>query len=157
MFGESIFFFYKALLFGIAAYAVIPRHEFKRYLIYGFIFGGIADVVVIIVLEPILNLIKYHNLGPFSIYGLFSFWTPVSWMFAFMIFFYFLPVRKVFLIPYIIGFSLFGYMVGIVLNGLGLFEYIGIQKYLAPIVFFVWFSISAYVYFRIGNIKLRNL
>lgn len=40
MFGKSIFFFYKAILFGIAAYAVIPRHMLKKYLLYGFIFGA---------------------------------------------------------------------------------------------------------------------
>ena len=156
MFGKSIFFFYKALLFGISAYAVIPRHEFKRYLLYGFIFGAIGDVLVVFLLDK-FGLIKYYNMGPFSIYGFITFWTPIAWMFTFMIFFYFLPVRIVFIIPYIVGFALFGYMVGLVLSGLGLFEYIGSFKYYAPITFVIWFSIAAYTYFRIGNIKLRPL
>ena len=157
MFGKSIFYFYKALLFGIAAYAVIPKHEFKRYLLYGFIFGAIGDVIMVIITGPVLNLIKYSNMGPFGIWGVITFWTPIAWMFAFMLFFYFLPVRTVFLIPYIVGFAIFGYMVGLVLSGLGLFEYIGNYKYYAPITFVFWFSIAAYTYFRIGDIKLRPL
>ncbi|MTI84471.1 MAG: hypothetical protein FH756_11325 [Firmicutes bacterium] len=157
MFGKSIYFFYKALLFGIAAYAVIPKPEFKRYLLYGFIFGAIGDVIMVTLTGPILNLIKYHNMGPFSVFGLFSFWTPIAWMFAFMLFFYFLPARRAFLYPYIVGFSIFGYMVGLVLSGLGLFDYIGFYKYSALIVFIVWFSIAAYAYLKIGNIKLKPL
>lgn len=155
MFGKSIFFFYKTLLFGIAAYAVIPRAHFKRFLLYGFIFGAIGDVLMVFTLDS-LGLVKYHNMGPFSIYGLFSFWTPIAWMFAFMIFFYFLPVRTIFLVPYTIGFALYAYMVGLVLSKLGLFEYIGSFRYYAPLVFTVWFSLAAYVYFKIGDIKLKS-
>jgi len=157
MFDRSIFFFYKALLFGIAAYAVIPKHEFKKYLLYGFVFGAIGDVILVLISGPVLNLSRYHNTGFFSVYGVFSFWTPISWMFAFMLFFYFLPVRIVFLIPYIIGFAIFGYMVGLVLSNLGLYEYVGIYKYFAPLTFIAWFSVAAYVYFRIGNVKLKSI
>ncbi len=155
MLGRSVFFFYKALLFGIAAYAVIPRHEFKRYLLYGFIFGAIGDVILVLISGSVFNLIRYYNTGPFSVWGVFSFWTPVAWMFAFMLFFYFLPVRKVFLVPYVTGFAIFGYMVGLVLSNLGLFEYVGNYKYYAPLTFLAWFSIAAYAYFRIGNVKLK--
>ncbi|WP_066638364.1 hypothetical protein [Desulfolucanica intricata] len=155
MFGKSIFFFYKALLFGIATITVIPRQVYKRFLIYGFIFGAIGDVIMATILGPILQLIKYLNMGPFNIFGIVSFWTPIAWMFAFMLFFYFLPVRRVFLYPYIIGFSIFGYMVGLVLQQLDLYQYIGNYIYFAPIVNVIWFSISAYVYIKNGNIFLK--
>ncbi|AGL03416.1 hypothetical protein [Desulfoscipio gibsoniae] len=156
MFGKSIFFFYKALLFGIAAYAIIPRPEFKKYLIYGFIFGAIGDIIVLLITGPVLNLYKYFHLGPFGIWGIFTFWTPISWMFAFMLFFYFLPVRIPFLLPYVAGFSMFGYMVGLVLQGLGMYEYIGNYIYFAPVTFLIWFSIAAFSYIRIGNIRLNS-
>jgi len=129
---------------------------FKKYLLYGFIFGAIGDVIVAFTLHS-LDLIRYYNMGPFGINGVLTIWTPISWMFAFMLFFYFLPARTAFLIPYVIGFSIFGYMVGLVLTGLGLFEYIGSYKYYAPIVFTAWFSLATYVYIKIGNIKLRPL
>jgi len=72
-----------------------------------------------------------------------------------MIFFYFLPVRKAFLVPYILAFSLLNVAVGQVMTQFGLFEVIGIQKYLAPVVFVVWYSVSAWAYLRIGQIALR--
>lgn len=101
MFGKSIFFFYKALLFGLSAYLVIPRAEFKKFFIFGFFFGGIGDIIVIVILSN-LNLIAYKNMGPFSIWGLFSFWTPIAWLFAFMLFFLFLTgTEKVFLSIYL--------------------------------------------------------
>ena len=155
MFDKSIFFFVKALLFGIATVVVIPKHVYKRFLLYGFIFGAIGDVIVVILLGPILHLIEYRNMGVFDIFGIISFWTPIAWMFAFMLFFYFLPVRKQFLYPYIVGFAAFGYMVGLVLQHLDMFRYLGNQIYFAPIVFILWFSIAAWVYMKNGNIVLK--
>ena len=80
--------------------------------------------------------------------NIFSLWTPITWAFVFMLFFYFLPVRKVFLVPYILIFSLLSYSVGLVMQNFGLFEYIGIQKYLAPFTFLIWYSVSAWVFLR---------
>jgi hypothetical protein len=94
-------------------------------------------------------------MGVFNVFVYFSIWTPITWMFTFMIFFYFLPVRKAFLVPYILAFSLLNVAVGQVMTQFGLFEVIGIQKYLAPVVFVVWYSVSAWAYLRIGQIALR--
>lgn len=151
-FGKSIFFLFKALFFGLATVIVIPRNVYKRIFIYGFIFGAIGDTIVATITGPVLHLIKYKNMGPFNIFGIFSFWTPIAWMFALMLFFYFLPVRRAFLIPYIVGFALFGYFLGIVLQQLGLYEYIGIYIYFAPVTFIIWFSIAAWVYLKNGNL-----
>ncbi|MFZ7103275.1 MAG: hypothetical protein ACOWWO_11565 [Peptococcaceae bacterium] len=153
--GNSIFFFLKAFFFGLATVIVIPRDVYKRYFIYGFIFGAIGDVIVVTILGPVLHLIKYKNMGVFNIFGIVSFWTPIAWMFAFMLFFYFLPVRRIFLYPYIVGFAFYGYMVGIVLEHLNLYEYIGSYVHFAPLLFMVWFYIGALVYLRNGNIILR--
>ncbi|ATW26155.1 hypothetical protein [Candidatus Formimonas warabiya] len=153
--GKSVFFFYKALLFGLATVIVIPRNVYKRYLIYGFMFGAIGDLIVATIFGPLLHIIRYKNMGVFNIFGIVSFWTPIAWMFAFMLFFYFLPVRRIFLYPYIIGFSFFGYMVGIVLKQLGLFEYIGSYIYFAPLTFIVWFSIAAWIYLKDSSISLH--
>lgn len=155
LFGKSAYFFYKAVLFGLATVVVIPRQVYKKFLIYGLIFGAILDVIFIIILGPILHLVKYIDMGPFSIFGIFSFWTPVAWMFAFMLFFYFLPVRKEFLYPYTVSFALFGYMVGLVLQGLGLFMYVGNYLYIAPLVLTGWFSLSAWAYIRSEHITLK--
>ncbi|KUO53558.1 MAG: hypothetical protein APF76_12175 [Desulfitibacter sp. BRH_c19] len=74
-------------------------------------FGGIGDVITVVLLTN-LNLVKFKNMGVFSAFDYFSICTPLTWMLAFMIFFYFLPVRKVFLLPYIIGFSLLSFTIG---------------------------------------------
>lgn len=154
-FGKSIIFLLKAFFFALATVVVIPKNVYKRYFIYGFIFGAIGDLIMATITGPVLHLIEYKNMGPFNLFGVVSFWTPIAWMFAFMLFFYFLPVRRIFLYPYIIGFAIYGYLVGILLQQLDLFEYNGNYIYFAPLTFIVWFSISAWVYFRNGEIDLK--
>ncbi len=153
--GKSIIFLLKALFFGLATVLIIPRDVYKRYFLYGFMFGAIGDIIVATLLGPVLHLIQYKNMGVFGLFGIVSFWTPIAWMFAFMLFFYFLPMRRIFLYPYIIGFAIFGYFLGIVLQQLDLYEYIGNYLYFAPITFIIWFSISAWVYLRNGHIQLK--
>lgn len=76
-------------------------------------------------------------------------------IFAMMLFFYFLPARKAFLFPYVVGFAFFGYFLGIVLQQLDLFEYVGMYIYFAPVIFIIWFSIAAWVYLKNGNITVK--
>lgn len=136
-----------AIIVILGALLLIPKNSYKKYFIYGLMFGGIGDSVIA-VLYNYFGLIKYKEMGPFNIMNIFSFWTPITWAFIFMLFFYFLPVRKVFLIPYILIFSLLNYSVGLVMQNIGLFEYIGIQKYLAPFTFVIWYSVSAWVFLK---------
>ncbi|MHB9093799.1 MAG: hypothetical protein ACYC21_03935 [Eubacteriales bacterium] len=152
---KSLVPFIKAIMFGIATVAVIPRQYYKKFFIYGFIFGAIGDGVFVLILGHGFHLFKYYGMGPFSVYGLFPFWTPVAWMFAFMLFFYFLPVRKIFLSLHILGFAFFGYFVGVVLEGFGVFQYIGFWRYIAPLFFVLWFSLAAWVYMRNEKISLK--
>lgn len=152
---KSLISLYKAVLFGIATIVAIPRKQYKKFLLYSFIFGALLDIITILVLGQGLSLFRYSNFGPFSIYGWFSFWTPIAWMFAFMLFFYFLPRRRLFLFPYVVGFAMFGYMVGLVLEGFGTFQYIGFWRYAAPFFFTFWFSVSAWTYMRLEDIKVK--
>jgi len=151
---KSLISLFKAVLFGIATVVVIPRELYKKYLLYGFVFGAIGDIITVLLMS-LLGLIKYSQMGPFSIYGFFSFWTPIAWMFAFMLFFYFLPRRRLFLYPYVVGFALFGYMLGLVLEGFGVFQYIGFWRYVAPFFFTLWFSGAAWVFFRLEGVKVK--
>lgn len=151
---KSFISFFKAALFGIATIVTIPRELYKKFLLYGFVFGVIGDIASILVLSQ-LRLMKYSNMGPFSIYGLFSFWTPIAWMFAFMLFFYFLPRRRMFLYPYVVGFAIFGYMVGLVLEGFDVFHYIGFWRYWAPFFFLMWFSGAAWLFYKLEGVKIK--
>ncbi|WP_366923070.1 hypothetical protein MFMK1_003563 [Metallumcola ferriviriculae] len=156
MFQPALVSFYKAVLFGIATILLIPKEKYKKFLIYGFLLGAVGDVLIVTLVGGLLGLIKYQNTGPFNILGLFSFWTPLAWMFTLMLFLYFLPVRIVFYHVYIVGFALFGFMVGLVLQHLGTFQYVGNYIYFAPITFITWFFLSAWLYRRSENIALLN-
>jgi hypothetical protein len=153
--GSSIWFFLKAMFFGIATLVTIPKEVYKKYFIWGFLFGGIGDVIMVVIFNPILNLIKYKNMGVFNAYGIISFWTPIAWMFTFMLFFYFLPVHRLFLYLYILGFAIFGHILGMLLQNLGLFEFVGSYVYIAPITFVFWFSFATLIYFRYNRIILK--
>ncbi|MDD2234927.1 MAG: hypothetical protein PHZ11_00670 [Desulfitobacteriaceae bacterium] len=135
------------------ALLLIPKNSYKKYFLYGLMFGGVADSVIAIFLTAI-GLINYKDMGPFSVFDIFSLWTPITWAFIFMIYFYFLPVRKGFLIAYILIFSALNYAVGFVMENFGLFEHIGIYKYLSPITFIIWYSISAWIFIKYEKIEL---
>jgi hypothetical protein len=130
-----------------AALILIPKTQYKKFFLYGLLFGGLGDSIIALLLH-LSGLIRYSNMGVTSVLGIFSFWTPITWAFAFMIFFYFLPFRKSFLIPYLILFVALNYSLGLVMENLGLFEYRGFYRYIAPIVFLLWYLVSALVFIR---------
>jgi hypothetical protein len=144
---DGLFYLAFALIIGITAFIIIPKLLYKKFLLYGLVFGGIADAIIANVCT-ITGIIRYNGFGAFGLIDTYSILTPITWTFAFMLFFYFLPVRKGFLIVYILGWSAINYSVGIVMQNLHLFSYLGIGLYIAPIIFIVWYSISAYVFRR---------
>ncbi|AET67232.1 hypothetical protein Desor_1585 [Desulfosporosinus orientis DSM 765] len=147
MINSWIFYPIFAIVMILGALLLIPKNLYKKFFLYGLMFGGIGDSIIAS-LYTIFDFIKYKEMGPFNIMNIFSLWTPITWAFAYMIFFYFLPVRKAFLVPYVLIFSLLNYSVGLVMQNFGLFEYIGIYKYFAPLTFLIWYSVSALVYLR---------
>lgn len=152
--GKEMIFLYKAIFFGLAMLLLIPKQLYRKYFIYGLLLGAIPNVILIGIISGIFHGFEYRNMGPFNIWNLFSFWTPLAWMFVFMFFFYCLPARKIFFYPYIISFSMFGYFVGKVLHNLGLYEVFGFYNYLAPFVFTGWFLGAALVYLKAERISL---
>lgn len=145
-----------AIITGFSALLLIPKEKYKHYLLYGFLFGGVLEISLVVILTN-LNLLQYKNMGPFNLFNVLSIWTPFSWMFAFSVFFYLLPKRTAFLIPYIITFAALSYSIGIVKESLGTFEYLGVNRYAAPFTFLLWYSFSAWAYFRIEKVKLKGL
>lgn len=138
-----------------AAFVVIvPKGLFKRNLLYGLVFGGLGDAALATVLT-LVGLIKYRALGPFDILGIFSLWTPITWSYAFGVFFYLMPVRRLFVLPYLAGFAGLSYGVGLMLQSYGLLESIGVHRYLAPVIFFAWYAVSAWAYYRLEKVELR--
>lgn len=154
-FDKGISYLLIAVAFGIATLALIPKQLYKKFFIYGLLWGGAFDVFLILVFSGIFHLFQYLHLGSFGIWGLFSFWTPITWVFTLMLFLYFLPVRKVFLYPYVASFIIFGYMVGQLLKGLGLFKYYDAYLYFEPLTFILWFALAAWAYIKGERVTLR--
>ncbi|SHI21438.1 hypothetical protein [Desulfosporosinus lacus] len=144
---ELSFYLIFAVATGLASFIIIPKNLYKKFFLYGLLFGGIGDTAIASLIHSI-GFINYKNMGVTNIFGIFSFWTPITWAFAYMLYFYFLPVRKYFLVPYIILFATLNYSVGIVMSQSGLLEVIGIFKYIQPLVFLVWSSISAWIFHK---------
>lgn len=84
---------------GVASIILIPKEKYKKYLLYGLLLGGLADTIIVLVLSRWLGVFKYQNLGVFAISDLFSIWTPIAWTFTVAIYFYLMPVKKVFVVP----------------------------------------------------------
>ena len=143
----TIFWPVLTIIFWIPTLIFIPRKEYKRFLIFGFILGGLLDVVSIILIGNIFGVFTY-NAGPFQAFGI-PIFIPLAFTFVWMLFLYFLPFRIELLIPYIIGFCGFSVLMGIIEQNLGLFKYhqgLILDLTITAAVFLVWFSLSAYVY-----------
>jgi hypothetical protein len=152
---KGIYYLLVALAFGVATLASIPKPLYKKFFIYGLLFGGAFNVLIILVFSGVFHLFAYLHIKPFGIWDLFSFWTPITWIFTIMIYLYFLPVRRIFLYPYMAGFIIFGYMMGQVLKDLGLFKFYGSYMYFEPLTFIVWFTIAAWAYIKGERVTLR--
>lgn len=151
--GIEIVFLFKAIFFGLAAIIIIPKRLYKKYLVYGLFLGALGDTALTLC-GKYLNLFIYKNMGVFSVLDLYSFWTPLAWMFVTMYFLYCLPLKRSAFYLYLACYGLFGYFVGLVLQNFGLFEYVGFYKYLAPLVIAAWFFITAIIYLKAEGKKL---
>jgi hypothetical protein len=153
--GIEIVFLIKAVFFGMAAIIIIPKELYKKYLVYGLFLGALVDTMVTI-LGKFLNLFKYKNMGVFNILDLYSFWTPLAWVFVIMFFLYCLPLKRSAFYLYVVTYGVFGYFVGLILQNFGLYEYLGFFKYLAPLVFAAWFYTTALIYLKAEGKELES-
>lgn len=144
-----------ALSVGLAAYLVIPKEQLKKFFIYGLILGGILDTIIVILFGKVFSFFQYKNMEVFNILDIYSFWTPITWTFVLMMFLYLLPSKKIFLYPYVLSFGFLNYSVGLVMQNFGLFEYIGWYKYVAPLTFIGWYSISVWAFCKSEKLKLK--
>lgn len=154
MIGNSMLYPLIAAVTVVAFMAIVPKEKYKHYLLWGLVFGGLGDAAVVGLLVP-LKLIEYRNMGPFNILGLFSFFTPITWAFVFSLFFFLMPIRKPWLVLYVVTFVGANYAHGLMMEQLNLFRYIGIQRFLAIPIFLVWYGVSALVYRKYGQEKKR--
>lgn len=144
---ELSFYLIFAIALGLMSFLLIPRNLYKKYFLYGLLFGGIVDIALASLFH-FMGFINYKNMGATNILGIFSFWTPITWTFYFMIYFYLLPVRKAFLVPYVFISVALNYSVGMVMSQSGLYEVIGVYKYIQPFIFLIWSVITAWIFLK---------
>jgi len=149
--GINIIFFIKAVLFAVVAVVLIPKEQFKRYLVYSLFLGAGIDIIVVFTCTR-LGILRYLNMGAFSVFGLLPFWTPIAWMFTLMIFFYFLPRKSIFLYGYVFIFSVYGIFLGKMLSNFGLYRY---DPLILFFVFLAWFSFAAWFFLRYEKVTLE--
>lgn len=136
-----------AIAFGIPTLIFIPKNEYKKFLIFGFVLGGVIDVITIIVIGNFIGEFSYIA-GPLQVFGIPVF-VPIAFTFVWMLYLYFLPFRIEFLVPYIIGFSGFAVLLGFVEQNFGLFIYNYGNTHgvvVTIITFIIWFVASALIY-----------
>lgn len=146
------------LIFAVPTIIFIPRHQYKRYFLFGFIFGGLLDVISIVLIGNLFGEFRYKA-GPFMVKGI-PIFAPLAFTFVWMNFFYFLPLRREFQIPYIMGFTGFSVLIGFVLENLGFFEYThGFVRgaLMTSVTFVIWFGLSARVYLHYHQEIMKNI
>ncbi len=144
---KSYIFMLFTFIVGAIFFLLVPKAQYKRYLLYGIVLGGFVHGFIASA-SSYMNLLKYTNMGPFSVLGVIPAWTPIAWSFSFAVFFYLMPRRRAFLIPYLLAFTGLDYIVGLVLEAYGLFTYIGSYRYFALLTFLVWYSVAAWIFYR---------
>lgn len=153
--GVEIIFFIKAILFGLAAIILIPKEQYKKFLVYSLFFGGFGEILIILVFSLLLGCFHYLNMGYFNILNITPFWSPVAWIFVMMLFLYNLPIKRSFFYLYIIAFGIFGYFVGLVLENFHLYKFVGAYKYFLPLLLICWFYAAARLYMKAEKLKLQ--
>jgi hypothetical protein len=143
--------FLYASVFGIILVAVVPKKEIHRLFIYGLIFGGLFDIVVVS-LANLLGEFKYIHYEPFGLMGI-HFMAPISWTIYFIIYFYFLPANKTYLYLYVAAGIFYSILFCQMITKLGVLKLAhGIIDSIIPFV--LWFPVATWGFCRL--IKTKN-
>ena len=145
-------FIYTAVL-GIILVSIIPKADIRRFSFYGILFGGMLDVVFVSIAN-LLGEFKYINYEPFGLIGIHVV-APTAWSIFFIMYFYFLPNKKVYIYLYTlagIGYSVFFCQTITKLGVLTLAH--GIVSSIIPFV--LWFPIATWGFLKLTNTKYLN-
>lgn len=127
--------------------------EIRRLFIYGLIFGGLVDLILVCIIGNLTGRFGYINYGPFGLLGI-HIMAPISWTIFFIIYFYLLPEKKVYIYPDVFMGFFFSILFGHMISGLS------ILKLTHPIdsiiAFLLWFPIATWGYFRLTNNTYRK-
>jgi len=135
---------------------MIPRDLFKEYFMYGFLIGGLGDVISVTVFQNMLGLIQFENQGIFNVLGHHAL-SPIGWTLAIMLFLFFLPQRKPFLIAYVVSWAFMAVGFGYIVHNVGLFYF---KSWFYPIpayfVFLAEMSFAAWLFLKTSTVIDNN-
>lgn len=148
-----IYFIYTAV-FALILIVTVPKEEIRRLSIYGIIFGGLADIPVLI-FGKLTGLFYWINYGPLGIKGICIF-SNLSWAMFFIMYFYFLPKQKPLNYIFIGAGVVFSVLYHNLVIDLGIFY--SYNRYWVPIIAFSgWFIIVTWGFYKINNyIETKN-
>ncbi len=130
----------------------IPRHQYKQYLVYGFLIGGLGDAVVVTIMQNLLGVMWFKNQGLFSVMGHHAL-SPPSWTVTFMLFLYFLPKRRSFLYPYILTWSLYSVGYSYVVRNAELYDFRPwLMPYVGCFIFLGWWGFAAWLFQKTSSL-----
>ncbi len=134
----------------------IPKKEYKEYLIYGFINGGLTDMIVVGIFANLLHFMWFKNGGIFLVMGEF-FLSPPCWTLTMMLFLYFLPERRPFLYLYILTFTLYSFGYGLMVHNCGLYDFkLWFYYGLSPFIFLAWWSFGAWFFKKTSTLAKKS-
>ena len=138
----QLFFIYPMYTFVLAAIVrlLIPLSEIKRLLIFGIAFGGFMDGTIISIYK-FAGLFEYINYGPFGFLGI-PFFPLIAWTCYFLLYYYFLPISKLWLYFYVFLASLFSFLFSNVLQNVNIVQWHH-GRILIPFITYLLWHISA--------------
>lgn len=126
----------------------IPKKDYKEYLTYGFLVGGLGDIIMVSLWQNLLHVIWFKNAGIFEVLG-HNFLSPPSWTFTVMLFLRFLPRRRPFQYLYVLTFGGYSVGYGLMVKNAGLFDF---RPWFYPVCSFIlflgWWVFAAWIFGR---------
>lgn len=140
--------FYPVFLLSTFALTLIfiPKQKYKEFFIYGFLIGGLGDIIIVFFMQNILGIMWFYNLGFFNVLGQMAL-SPLGWTVSIMIFLYFLPRKKWFLQAYVATWAAVSLGYGYLVKNANLYDF---ANWLYPIpayfIFLGWWSFAAWLF-----------
>ncbi|WP_312563161.1 hypothetical protein [Anaerospora sp.] len=134
----------------------IPQKDYKEYLIYGIIVGALGDVIMVGLVQNVLHIMWFKNMGIFDVLGQHAL-SPLSWLVTVMLFLRFLPSRKTFLYIYILTFSCASVAYGIVVRNADLYDFLAwFYPIPAYFIFVLWWSFAVWIFSKTSSLIPRG-
>lgn len=125
---------------------VVPKKDIRKLAIYGVIFGAVFDIIVVS-LANLMGEFRYINYEPFGLMGI-HFFAPISWALFFILYFYFLPAKKLYMYIYQVLAIFYSILFCQMITGLGILSLAhGIIDSIIPFIF--WFPLATWGYLRL--------